>query len=238
VGVLRDRTESRGRWWSAGTCQRGGLEVRTRNPGTGILCSQCYLARGASADAESGANDGLAFGETSADGVSYRVGAGRSCGTTRGGLDDHSVSRTTLAQLGAAGRDPRRVARSPEGTRRTNDRVRGAHGPRLTDARATGRGSSMGHGSRRRSVAETYPPAMLELAAPLPPLVLLCVLHKKLGWGEARARAGEGVAPSACTEDRVRRLLGSVAAKRALILCHTLTIQGREYRQCLPAPTA
>jgi len=28
------------------------------------------------------------------------------------------------------------------------------------------------------------------------------------------------------------------AAKRALILCHMLTIQGREYRQCLPAPAA
>ena len=50
--------------------------------------------------------------------------------------------------------------------------------------------------------------------------------------------AQEGVALCSRTEDPVLRSLGRVAAKRALILCHMLTIHGREYRQCLPAPAA
>ena len=54
----------------------------------------------------------------------------------------------------------------------------------------------------------------------------------------AIAAAQEGVALGSRTEDHVLRSLGRVAAKRALILCHMLTIQGREYRQCLPAPAA
>ena len=52
----------------------------------------------------------------------------------------------------------------------------------------------------------------------------------------AIAAAQEGVALGRRTEDPLLRLLGRVAAKRAPILCHRLTIQGREYRQCLPAP--
>ena len=54
----------------------------------------------------------------------------------------------------------------------------------------------------------------------------------------AIAAAQEGVALGSRTEDHVLRSLGRVAAKRVLILCHMLTIQGREYRQCLPAPAA
>lgn len=50
--------------------------------------------------------------------------------------------------------------------------------------------------------------------------------------------AQEGVALQALTKDHVRRSLGRVAAKQALILCHMLTIEGREYHQCLPKPAA
>jgi len=38
--------------------------------------------------------------------------------------------------------------------------------------------------------------------------------------------------------DHVRRALARVAVRRALQLCHILSIEGREYRQCLPAPAA
>ena len=52
-------------------------------------------------------------------------------------------------------------------------------------------------------------------------------------------RAGsEGVALGTITLDHVLCSLGRVAVKRALILCHVSTIEGREYRQCLPAPAA
>lgn len=40
------------------------------------------------------------------------------------------------------------------------------------------------------------------------------------------------------TKDHVRRSLGRVAARRALQLCHILTIRGREYHQWLPASAA
>jgi transposase InsO family protein len=40
------------------------------------------------------------------------------------------------------------------------------------------------------------------------------------------------------TPDHVRRSLGRVAAQRALIVCHMLTIKGREYHQWLPASAA
>ena len=40
------------------------------------------------------------------------------------------------------------------------------------------------------------------------------------------------------TRDHVHRSLARVAVQRALQLCHILTIQGREYRQCLPASAA
>lgn len=36
----------------------------------------------------------------------------------------------------------------------------------------------------------------------------------------------------------LRRSLGRVAARRALTLCHIVTIEGREYRQCLPGLVA
>jgi len=36
----------------------------------------------------------------------------------------------------------------------------------------------------------------------------------------------------------VRRSLGRVAARRALQICHILTIEGREFSQCLPASAA
>lgn len=47
-----------------------------------------------------------------------------------------------------------------------------------------------------------------------------------------------GLAPDDQTQDHVRRSLGRVAARRALLLCHILTIKGREYRQWLPASAA
>ena len=54
----------------------------------------------------------------------------------------------------------------------------------------------------------------------------------------AIAAGQKGVALGSRTEDHVLRSLGRVADKRALILCHMLTIQGREYHQCLPKPAA
>lgn len=39
-------------------------------------------------------------------------------------------------------------------------------------------------------------------------------------------------------KDHVRRSIGRVAARRALELCHILTIEGREYHQWLPASAA
>jgi hypothetical protein len=50
--------------------------------------------------------------------------------------------------------------------------------------------------------------------------------------------AEKGVALDDQTEDHVHRSLGRVAVKRALQLCHILTIEGREYRQCFSAPAA
>lgn len=47
-----------------------------------------------------------------------------------------------------------------------------------------------------------------------------------------------GLAGSAELADHQRRTLGRVAAQRALLLCHILTIEGREYRQWLPKPAA
>jgi hypothetical protein len=38
--------------------------------------------------------------------------------------------------------------------------------------------------------------------------------------------------------DHVRRSLGRVAARRALQACHIVTIEGREYPQCLPGSAA
>lgn len=48
----------------------------------------------------------------------------------------------------------------------------------------------------------------------------------------------KGVALDDQTKDHVRRSLRRVAVKRALQLCHILTIEGREYRQCFPASAA
>jgi Integrase core domain len=47
-----------------------------------------------------------------------------------------------------------------------------------------------------------------------------------------------GLAINDQTEDHVLRSLGRVAARRALIVCHILTITGREYHQWLPASAA
>lgn len=48
----------------------------------------------------------------------------------------------------------------------------------------------------------------------------------------------QGLVIAAQLEDHVRRSLGRVAARRALQLCHILSIEGREYRQWLPASVA
>lgn len=50
--------------------------------------------------------------------------------------------------------------------------------------------------------------------------------------------AERGLALDAPPRDHVRRSLERVAVRRALELCHILTIEGREYRQCLPAKSA
>jgi hypothetical protein len=48
----------------------------------------------------------------------------------------------------------------------------------------------------------------------------------------------QGVAFGPHLQDHLRRSLGRVAAQRALLLCHILTIEGREYHQWLPASVA
>ena len=50
--------------------------------------------------------------------------------------------------------------------------------------------------------------------------------------------AERGVALDPTTRDHVRRSLTRVAVQRALLLCHFLTIEGREYRRCLLARAA
>lgn len=50
--------------------------------------------------------------------------------------------------------------------------------------------------------------------------------------------AARGLAIGDLLSDHQRRSLGRVAAQRALQLCHILTIQGREFRQCLRTPAA
>lgn len=47
-----------------------------------------------------------------------------------------------------------------------------------------------------------------------------------------------GVALGDDVRDHVRRLLGRVAARRAFQACHIVTIEGREYPQCLPGSAA
>jgi hypothetical protein len=47
-----------------------------------------------------------------------------------------------------------------------------------------------------------------------------------------------GLAADAEMPDHQRRTLGRVAAQRALLLCHILTIEGRGYRQWLPGSAA
>jgi transposase InsO family protein len=54
----------------------------------------------------------------------------------------------------------------------------------------------------------------------------------------AAVAAQWGLAHEDHPQDHVRRSLGRVAARRALLLCHILTIKGREYHQWLPASAA
>jgi Integrase core domain len=53
-----------------------------------------------------------------------------------------------------------------------------------------------------------------------------------------RVAAERGLAFNASLQDHVRRSLERVAAQRALLECHILTIEGREFPQCLPARCA
>lgn len=82
--------------------------------------------------------------------------------------------------------------------------------------------------------------AAVPLAGPLPPVSaelrahFLRVYHQQL----AEVAAEWGLANLTALADHVRRSLGRVAAKRALITCHILTIQGRAYRQWLPSRSA
>lgn len=54
----------------------------------------------------------------------------------------------------------------------------------------------------------------------------------------AIAAAERGLVIARVSQDDVRRSLGRVAVRRALLLCHILTIEGREYRQWFPTPAA
>lgn len=54
----------------------------------------------------------------------------------------------------------------------------------------------------------------------------------------AVAAMDRGVALDEDLRDHVRRSLGRVAARRALQTCHIVTIEGREYPQCLPGSAA
>jgi hypothetical protein len=54
----------------------------------------------------------------------------------------------------------------------------------------------------------------------------------------AALRLEQGLALHDRAGDPMSRSLGRVAAQRALQLCHMLTIEGREYPQCLPASAA
>ena len=54
----------------------------------------------------------------------------------------------------------------------------------------------------------------------------------------AIAAAERGLVIARVSRDHVRRSLGRVAAKRALLICHILNIEGRGYPQWLPRHTA
>jgi transposase InsO family protein len=54
----------------------------------------------------------------------------------------------------------------------------------------------------------------------------------------AIAAAERGLVIATLSRDHVRRSLGRVAARRALTICHILTIQGREFPQWLPRHSA
>lgn len=54
----------------------------------------------------------------------------------------------------------------------------------------------------------------------------------------AMVMAERGLASRDGAGDHVRRSLARVAVRRALELCHILSIKGREYHQCLPASAA
>jgi integrase-like protein len=54
----------------------------------------------------------------------------------------------------------------------------------------------------------------------------------------AIAAAQRGLALRGTIRDHVRRSLARVAVRRALQICHILTIEGRAYRQCLPLSAA
>jgi transposase InsO family protein len=54
----------------------------------------------------------------------------------------------------------------------------------------------------------------------------------------AIAAAEQGLVFARVSQDHVRRSLGRVAARRALQLCHILSIEGRRYRQWLPPHAA
>lgn len=54
----------------------------------------------------------------------------------------------------------------------------------------------------------------------------------------AVAAAERGLVLARVSQDHVRRSLGRVAVRRALQLCHIISIEGRRYHQWLPAPAA
>ena len=82
--------------------------------------------------------------------------------------------------------------------------------------------------------------AAVGVTAPLPQVSCELRAHFRAALDQQLqvVAAEQGLALDSTLRDHVRRSLERVAVQRALQLCHILTIQGREYRQCLPASAA
>jgi transposase InsO family protein len=111
--------------------------------------------------------------------------------------------------------------------------VRGRWAKRDALAAAQARGASAGLCQADLDCAVTFTGDMPRVS-PLLRQHFLQVVEQQL----AIVTAEHGLATDATLGDHVRRSLARVAVRRALQLCHILTIEGREYRQCLPASAA
>lgn len=91
-----------------------------------------------------------------------------------------------------------------------------------------------------RELAQTDLDAAVTFTGTMPPIDddlrerFLDVVAEQL----AIAAAERGLVLARVSQDHVRRSLGRVAVRRALQLCHIISIEGRRYHQWLPAPAA